>query len=141
MEIKSTPKLKLFAWKLIHSTLLSRDKLRKIGINVDSDCPICHKDKENMDHIFKDYDFAYNVWITINLICPSSFVTDYAIIDCSECIWGLKISCHVNSLIALWKRILQSIGRYGLIVMRLCLRVTHVTLLYLRKSSLYVLLY
>lgn len=52
-NLNLTHKLKLFACKLIRNALLTRDKLRKIDINVDRDCSICHKDEENVDHLSK----------------------------------------------------------------------------------------
>lgn len=45
--------------------------MKNIGINIDCDCPICHKDEENIVHLFKDCDLAYNVWTTININCPN----------------------------------------------------------------------
>lgn len=59
-SLKLTPKLKFFVWQL------SRDKSRRIGLNIDVDCPFCQPYMKNMDHLCKDCNFAINIWITIN---------------------------------------------------------------------------
>lgn len=45
--------------------------MRKIGLNVDGDCPLCHHDEENVDHLFKNCCLAI-VWLPIEVNSPKS---------------------------------------------------------------------
>lgn len=42
-QLRLILKIKIFAWKLIQKKLLPRYKMRKIGFNIDVDCPLCHR--------------------------------------------------------------------------------------------------
>lgn len=45
-------KLQLFEWKLVCNMLPTRGKLRRLGMDINRDCPFCHKLEENIDHSF-----------------------------------------------------------------------------------------
>lgn len=49
---------------------------------------------ENIDHLFKNCDFAYNVWTTINFNCSSPIATDHDFMELIEHIWDDKNSYH-----------------------------------------------
>lgn len=63
------PKLYLFAWKLLRNMLPTGDKLRKLRMNIDGDCPFCNKVEENIDHIFSTHGLANIVWCIIENYC------------------------------------------------------------------------
>lgn len=58
MEIKPNSQTK-FAWKLIHKTLLTKNKVRQIEMNLDVEYPFC-KEEENIA-----LDSKYVIWDTI----------------------------------------------------------------------------
>lgn len=40
-KLKLIRKIKLFAWKLIRDKIHTRGNLRKIGMDINTDCPYC----------------------------------------------------------------------------------------------------
>lgn len=50
LTIKSYSKYQIFCWKLTCQKLLIRDKLRKIGLSINGDCPLYHSEEETIDH-------------------------------------------------------------------------------------------
>lgn len=40
--------------------LLTRQKLRQLGMNIDGDCLICNKEEENIGHLCKTCDLTKN---------------------------------------------------------------------------------
>lgn len=49
--------------------LSTRGKLKQLIMNINEDCPFCHKVEETIDHVFITYDLAINVWCTIESYC------------------------------------------------------------------------
>lgn len=43
----------------------------KYGANIDGDFPICHKEEENINLLFKNCELGYSIWPTININCPN----------------------------------------------------------------------
>lgn len=62
-KLNFRPKLHLFAWKLIPDILLTKGKLRHIGIDINGVCQFCYKTEKNIDHIFNSCGLAFKVWI------------------------------------------------------------------------------
>ncbi|XP_013729746.2 uncharacterized protein LOC106433468 [Brassica napus] len=60
-SIATSPKLKLFLWKLSHKALLVGDALVRRGINVNGECKRCGG-RESEIHAFFHYHFAAKVW-------------------------------------------------------------------------------
>lgn len=81
MEINLTPKLKYFAWKFIHNSRLTRKQLKDIGLNATVECPFCQKEDDNLNHLFKTYDFTSIIRSTINLNCTDPNNSNLSIID------------------------------------------------------------
>lgn len=81
------PKVKLFAWKLVHNILLIRDKVRYYGTDIIGKCPFCNNESKTIDHIFVNCDLAYNIWYTINYYCPNPINKNLNNIDWLEHIW------------------------------------------------------
>lgn len=53
-------------------------------MNIDGGCSNCHKEKENINDLFKSCDLTYNIWFTIKLIALSPNNTNSGIIDWIE---------------------------------------------------------
>lgn len=70
-KLNILPRIKLFAWKLIRGKIPTRDFLSNIGINININCSFCLNNKEDSDHLFKDYEFIQQIWKTISEFCPN----------------------------------------------------------------------
>lgn len=58
------PKWKVFIWKIMHRALAMKNRLRKRGIDVDTDCCLCKRHEENETHLFRDCFVADLIWKT-----------------------------------------------------------------------------
>lgn len=85
--------LHLFAWKMIHDILFTRDKLIHLGMDAYGECQFCNKTKQNIDHIFINCDLAFNVWITIHTNCPTPINTNIRLLT------GLNFSGRITTSI------------------------------------------
>lgn len=50
-----------------HGKLLTNVHITKRNLTSDDTCPICHKDKETLAHLFRDCPNARAIWSTITL--------------------------------------------------------------------------
>lgn len=64
LKLNLRPKLQFFTWKLGRDILPIRDKLTHLGMSINGDYPFCFKEEENIDYIFKNYNFIVNIWNT-----------------------------------------------------------------------------
>ncbi|CAL1388326.1 unnamed protein product [Linum trigynum] len=55
-------KICTFLWIVFHKRLLTRDNLKKRGIQLPSRCPLCEKAEENPNHLFINCSFSKEVW-------------------------------------------------------------------------------
>ncbi|KAM0929138.1 hypothetical protein ACQ4PT_001814 [Festuca glaucescens] len=51
-DLKGPNKLKMFVWHVAHNSLASRMKIHRIGVDLDTRCPICNRLDEDGGHIF-----------------------------------------------------------------------------------------
>eukprot|EP00253_Pinus_taeda_P007428 PITA_07428 len=58
----SLPKINFFCWTLAHNSILTRDTLRKRGMEGLSRCPLCMSEEESANHLLLLYPFARDVW-------------------------------------------------------------------------------
>lgn len=58
----SLPKIDFFCWTLAHNSILTRDILRKCGMEGPSRCPLCVSKEESDNHLFFLFPFARDVW-------------------------------------------------------------------------------
>lgn len=86
-KLNLIPKVKFFAWKLIHNILLTGDRLRQFGINITCDYPFRNKEVEIINHIFVRYDLTNNILLLIIIPVPinsNQHVIDWLKNFCSE---------------------------------------------------------
>ena len=62
-NLKTSPKTKLFAWKVLHRAIPAGEALRARQINVDGKCKRCNL-PETIDHLFFHCTFAKQVWLS-----------------------------------------------------------------------------
>lgn len=42
----------MFVWRLAHNSLVNRMEIHKLGVDLDTRCPVCHRLNEDGGHIF-----------------------------------------------------------------------------------------
>lgn len=55
---------------------------------INGDCPFRNPTEETIYHIFRDCDFAINIWMTITDNCYTSINTNLGIVDWLEYLWN-----------------------------------------------------
>lgn len=63
--------------------------MKKIRLNVDGDCPLCHHEEEAMYHLFKNYDLTKSISLNVEVNCPNPNNSDFLFIDWLEQIWRI----------------------------------------------------
>ena len=58
----SLPKIDFFCWTLAHNNILTKDNLRKCGMEGPSRCPLCLSEEESAIHLMLLCPFAREVW-------------------------------------------------------------------------------
>ena len=52
----------MFVWRLAHNSLANRMKIKKLGVDLDTRCPICHRLNEDGGHTFLKCKKAKECW-------------------------------------------------------------------------------
>ena len=58
----SIPKNDIFIWTVLHSSILTGEKLKSKGWEGPSRCPLCNQAEETIDHLFISCEFTKEVW-------------------------------------------------------------------------------
>jgi ribonuclease HI/exonuclease III len=58
----SIPKVDLFAWSLLHNSILTYDNLKRRGWEGPSRCPLCTQSEESIAHLLLQCDYSKKVW-------------------------------------------------------------------------------
>eukprot|EP00253_Pinus_taeda_P024317 PITA_24317 len=61
-DFPSLPKIDFFCWTVAHQSILTRDNLRRRGMEGPSRCPLCLSDEETLSHLLLLCPFAQEVW-------------------------------------------------------------------------------
>ena len=56
------PKAGAFAWLAYNERILTMERLKSIGINGPSRCPLCEKNEETIDHLLVQCQYAKKWW-------------------------------------------------------------------------------
>lgn len=83
-KLKMLPKIKLFAWKLIRAKIPTIGYLKDIGLDIDTECPFCNDDNEDIDHLFKNCRLTQQIWNNISEYCPNPKDSNMNFIDWIE---------------------------------------------------------
>lgn len=128
-KLNLTPNWSFFAWIIVWNILLTRKKLRDIGLNFSRECLFCHNEDENVNHLFKLCSFTATIWATINLNWPNPSNSNFYIIGLSTSgLIGIGIT---KCLLTLYRKLLQYFGPFGTTWIILFSRITNITLLIL----------
>lgn len=69
----SLPKIDFFCWTLAHNSILTRDNLRRRGMEGPSWCNLCKSEEETADHLFLTCSFALEVWKGVLMLNADNF--------------------------------------------------------------------
>lgn len=68
-------------WKLIRQKLPTLDKLRKIGININKECPLCKEKDEDINYLFNQYKMVKTIQTNINTYSLTPSTSDIPFVD------------------------------------------------------------
>ncbi|KAL2897532.1 hypothetical protein RDABS01_039315 [Bienertia sinuspersici] len=60
------PKHRLLSWIIMWGRLQTRDRLRKMGLQVQENCPLCGQHVESADHVLIQCSYAQKCWLELN---------------------------------------------------------------------------
>lgn len=89
-KLNLRPNLQLFDWKFLREILHTGNKIKRLGINIDGNCPFCNKGDETLNHLFSTYELALNVWSITETNCPISINSSLYITTWIDFIWSCK---------------------------------------------------
>ena len=72
-DFPSLPKIDFFCWTAAHQSILTRDNLRRRGMEGPSRCPLCLSDVETVSHLLLLCPFAQEVWRGVLKLEPANF--------------------------------------------------------------------
>eukprot|EP00253_Pinus_taeda_P015908 PITA_15908 len=71
-DFPSLPKIDFFCWTDAHQSILTRDNLRRRGMEGPSRCPLCLSDAETVSHLLLLCPFAQEVWKGVLKLDPAN---------------------------------------------------------------------
>ena len=77
----SLPKIDFFRWRLAHKSILTRDNLRRHGMEGPSRCPLCVSDEETANHLLLMCPLAQEVWRGVLMLGPDKIELPRNILD------------------------------------------------------------
>ena len=93
---KTTPRVKVFVWRLVHEIIPIGSILQKRGLAVDYRCTVCGQPGDYLQHIFLDCKLSVSVW---NLCAPEVISVWESLWDVSN-MWGLLLKwLHSENLV------------------------------------------
>lgn len=66
-KIRGPNKFKMFVWRLAHNSLANRMKIERVGTELDTTCPVCHRLNEDGGHIFLKCKRVKECWSRLGL--------------------------------------------------------------------------
>lgn len=80
--------------------------MRKIGIDLNVDYPLCHHEEESIDNLCGNYDLAKSIWSNINVSCQTPINSDKPFIGWLEYIGRINHGITKYFIILLKKLLL-----------------------------------
>ncbi|XP_026440608.1 uncharacterized protein LOC113339581 [Papaver somniferum] len=65
-NMKTTPAVKIFIWKVAHSILPNSMRVAAILPDIDTTCKLCNESRETLSHMFLHCNYATQVWMHFN---------------------------------------------------------------------------
>ena len=104
------PKHSFMACMFILNRCSTRDRLRSLGLAVDSKCLLCNLEDENRDHLFFRCSYSWRVWSEISRRCsivPSSVWED----TLKQMIFLRENKLFKRFVLLCWQRVIYSLLR------------------------------
>lgn len=61
-KLKILPRIQVFEWKCMHHSIGVRHCLRARGMQIEANCPRCHREVESILHALRDCPLSKTVW-------------------------------------------------------------------------------
>ncbi|KAF3960849.1 hypothetical protein CMV_014464 [Castanea mollissima] len=61
-QIPTLPKIQMFIWQCMHTSVGVRCCLAERGLHISTDCPLCHSEPESISHALRDCKFVKPIW-------------------------------------------------------------------------------
>ncbi|KAF2616349.1 hypothetical protein F2Q70_00013423 [Brassica cretica] len=69
---KTSPKLRHFLWRALSGALAVKERLRSMGLNLDTTCPLCGVHQETNCHVLFTCDVAKETWARARIPLPAA---------------------------------------------------------------------
>jgi hypothetical protein len=102
--LNAPSKLKMFIWQLAHNSLAIRMKIKKLGVELDTRCPVCQRLDEDGGHTFLKCKKVKECWNflglteTRNKLLPCSSAHDML-----EMLWSCEDATKLKALVLMWE--------------------------------------
>ena len=57
----------MFVWRLAHNSLANRMKIRRVGVDLETSCHVCHRFNEDGGHVFLKCKRVKEFWSRLGL--------------------------------------------------------------------------
>ena len=61
-KLKILHRIQVFVWKCMHHSIRVRHCLRERGMQIEANCPRCHREGETILHALRDCPLSKNIW-------------------------------------------------------------------------------
>jgi ribonuclease HI len=103
-HLNAPNKLKMFVWRVAHNSLAIRMKIHKLGVDLDTRCPICNRLDEDGGHVFLKCKRVKECWNNLGLS-----ETREKLLACNsahamlETLWTCNEESKMKALVLMWE--------------------------------------
>ncbi|XP_057760903.1 uncharacterized protein LOC130981324 [Arachis stenosperma] len=85
------PRIELFGWFVLVGRVNIKERLTKLGVNIQSDstCVLCTKESESAEHLFLQCEVTWQVWCNLVRLFRREWVIPGTVKDMFESWWGM----------------------------------------------------
>ena len=87
---KTSPKVKLFLWRILSAALPVADQILRRGMSIDPRCQICGEEGESINHVLFNCSVARQVWALSGVPTPEFGFQHRALFANIHCLFELK---------------------------------------------------
>ena len=67
LKLQTLPRIQMFFWKCMHSSIGVKNWLASRGIPIDADCLLCYDQAESISHALQDCQVVKHVWLQLGI--------------------------------------------------------------------------
>lgn len=97
-------------------------------MNINGECPFCHSENEDVNHLSKLYSFTATIWAKINLNCPDPIIVIAKLLN-GWSTFGVTGTGITKFVLILWTTILWAIRNHRIILVLIITYVIRLILL------------